>query len=612
MKKAILSVLAVIASISNGALAADGLELTFQQAKSQLNSGDFDQALSSFDRCLKQNSNCLQARWYKAAILGKMGDYARARDEFSNLLVQAPDNAALYRARAGMYLFLQQYDKALNDCNKSISLNPNDGKAYDFRGAAHLHLGMTDKAEEDKQKALELDSASVNVMENSKLPMYGTKQTTEVASANQTAVAAKLAMVQSSEAASAMSAGDFNQAWTLFNKILKVEPGNLEYKRNRAICLARLGRHQEAIEDLTILIKQNGSMAELYALRAESYQALNRNKEALNDLDKAIKLDARLAAPHKIKARILLAARQPDQALSELEQAIRLAPRNSELYQQSAEIYLSKSDLKKATQYFSQSLVLNPANSASYLGRALCYERNKQFKYALDDYGNAIRFQNQKNQDNKAVEGRMRSAFELKQYARVIEDANGLLASKPANEEALLLMRARSYEALNSKEKCLQDLNAIIKKNPGNLEAVKERSRITLSEPSGHLDQAANNQALEDLNKLLAGDRNNQALLLKRMQLLKNLSRPEQIIEDAGRLLSLNANSEVALESRAQAYMVLARYQEAEADLSTLLRSKPNANYFKLRAACLQKLGKESLAVRDLEMATDLEKKIGK
>jgi tetratricopeptide (TPR) repeat protein len=83
------------------------------------------------------------------------------------------------------------------------------------------------------------------------------------------------------------------EALPWFERVLELAPGHLTTRLHRALTLARLGRHSEAVADLD-LVESVGhrKLIILYVKRAESLRALGRHAEAERDWTRALSEDA--------------------------------------------------------------------------------------------------------------------------------------------------------------------------------------------------------------------------------------------------------------------------------------------------------------------------------
>ncbi|MFL5350083.1 MAG: tetratricopeptide repeat protein [Hyalangium sp.] len=82
------------------------------------------------------------------------------------------------------------------------------------------------------------------------------------------------------------------EALPWFDRVLEIAPGHLTTRLQRALTLARVGRHAEAVEDFnTVESVGHRKLIILYAKRAESLWALDRHAEAERDWTQALAQD---------------------------------------------------------------------------------------------------------------------------------------------------------------------------------------------------------------------------------------------------------------------------------------------------------------------------------
>jgi tetratricopeptide (TPR) repeat protein len=82
------------------------------------------------------------------------------------------------------------------------------------------------------------------------------------------------------------------EALPWFDRVLALAPGHLTTRLHRALTLARLGRHAEAVEDFnTVESVGHRKLVILYAKRAESLCALGRHAESERDWTRALEED---------------------------------------------------------------------------------------------------------------------------------------------------------------------------------------------------------------------------------------------------------------------------------------------------------------------------------
>jgi tetratricopeptide (TPR) repeat protein len=82
------------------------------------------------------------------------------------------------------------------------------------------------------------------------------------------------------------------EALPWFDRVLELAPGHLTTRLHRALTLARLGRHAEAVADFnTVEFVGHRKLLILYAKRAESLRALGQHAEAERDWTRALSED---------------------------------------------------------------------------------------------------------------------------------------------------------------------------------------------------------------------------------------------------------------------------------------------------------------------------------
>lgn len=82
------------------------------------------------------------------------------------------------------------------------------------------------------------------------------------------------------------------EALEWFDRVLELAPGHLTTRLHRALTLARVGRHAEAVADFgTVEAVGHRKLIILYAKRAESLRALGRHAQAERDWTRALDED---------------------------------------------------------------------------------------------------------------------------------------------------------------------------------------------------------------------------------------------------------------------------------------------------------------------------------
>lgn len=84
------------------------------------------------------------------------GEYDQAISEFNKALEINPKDSGAYKNRGAAYMNKRQYDQAISDYTKALEINPKDAEAYNIRGRAYYFKGEYEKSWEDLNKAEDL------------------------------------------------------------------------------------------------------------------------------------------------------------------------------------------------------------------------------------------------------------------------------------------------------------------------------------------------------------------------------------------------------------------------------------------------------------------------
>jgi tetratricopeptide (TPR) repeat protein len=84
------------------------------------------------------------------------GEYDKAISEFNKALEINPKDSGAYKNRGAAYMNKGQYDQTISDCTKALEISPKDAEVYNIRGRAYYFKGKYEKSWEDLNKAEDL------------------------------------------------------------------------------------------------------------------------------------------------------------------------------------------------------------------------------------------------------------------------------------------------------------------------------------------------------------------------------------------------------------------------------------------------------------------------
>ena len=233
-----------------------------------------------------------------------------------------------------------------------------------------------------------------------------------------------------------LSNGAYDEAITVFKKLISREPSSFEAQSNLAYAYLGAGRYQNAVTEYTKAISMSPRTAICWQNRGFAYDKLGKRGKAIEDIHHSIELD-----PSNMDARMNLAAfhedaKSYDRAIAEYEAVIKIdGAHHAEAYTNAARCMLEKGNVKGAKKYLDDALAMN-SNSAEahYQLGNLYWKKEKKTEDALKEYKTAT-----------ILESNNASYYE--NWALLLEDLN------------------RKEEAVDTWKKCMIYLNEALKKD---------------------------------------------------------------------------------------------------------------------------------------------------
>jgi tetratricopeptide (TPR) repeat protein len=210
-----------------------------------------------------------------------------------------------------------------------------------------------------------------------------------------------------------LSNGAYNEAITVFRKVVSKEPSNFEAQSNLAFAYLSGGRYPNAVTEYKKALGLNPKSALCWENLGFAYEKLGKRNYAIEAIHKSIELD-----PSNIDARMNMAAfyedaKMYDKAVSEYEAVIHIdGQHHGEAYSNIARCMLEKGNVAGAKKYLNDAIVTNPANADAHwqLGNIYWKKEGKK-EDALNEYKTAV-----------SIESSTPDFYE--NYALLLEDLN--------------------------------------------------------------------------------------------------------------------------------------------------------------------------------------------
>jgi tetratricopeptide (TPR) repeat protein len=225
--------------------------------------GDLPNALQAMDEAVRRDATSPYARFSRAAVLGKMGQFRKAVEDYNSIIAAQPDNATLYDALMGRSLAFEgllDFAHAIEDIDACIKLKPKDPLAYNTRGIYSAERGDTPQAIEDFSRLLQLVPEHVPGLTN--------------------------------RGRAWRVRGDFARSMADLEQALRLKPDHVPALMQRGQTFLLMGNHDEAAEaDFSAAVAATPKDPYAWRYRALSEYSLGRFDQVVSDVDQLITLE---------------------------------------------------------------------------------------------------------------------------------------------------------------------------------------------------------------------------------------------------------------------------------------------------------------------------------
>ncbi|KAI8923467.1 hypothetical protein BC831DRAFT_470816 [Entophlyctis helioformis] len=388
--------------------------------------------------------------------------------------------------------------------------------------------------------------------------------------------------------------GRFNQAMDDLDRAIQYDPFNSDALWHRHQLYLRQNEVESALRDLDNITENNKVHLGAFQTKARIYQALGIIKLAIVNYSAVIRLKPEDADGYYNRACLFEAENEMVYANEDFRMVRQLDPTNEHAIYNLAIYSFQKQLWEDAIQAFSKLIVLNPENAQGHLFRGRAYASIAKFEEALDDITAAIRIL-----PNRAQYFFHRGCLlRDRNPSRAIQDLSvSILLDDTIGNCDAFYQRAKLYDKLKCHDLAIADYVSVIELDP-------TKSRAYLNLGILHMRYFGEyDRALYCLNKSIANDPINLQAYLCRGELYQMLHKETlQEIADLTMPSSRHKTRHVNREHLASSYV-----DKAIKDYSRAIHLSPK-NYllFLYRGRLLLKQGLMAEATMDFHAAFDL------
>jgi tetratricopeptide (TPR) repeat protein len=420
--------------------------------------GDWADVIRRADETLATTPAFHEVRRMKACGLIESGQPAKARDEFSRAIADAPPgtNGNYWTERARSHLLLGDPDAAIADTEQALAISEADFLALFLQGEAHL-------VRQDGAAALGCFSTLASrspgdvVLHEKKgvaLTMLG--RIDQAASEFDQALAVEPDRPQSLFflAMGLRHSGKHAEALERLNAAARSAPRHPPLLWERARLLAELNAPDESLAQLNQLLELVPDLPDALRLRAALHENRRDFPMAEVDLNRLVKLFPDAIEPFWRRARMWTLAGNDELAGEDLQRAITRQPEHAGMIEAWRELAraekLHREEQDEAAIAVLDALLANdPANHPARFLRGACYWYDGQFVEAEEEYSTLIETAEQAGEPQRellhsALSARGQVLAETGEYERAIEDLTRVIDGDGGNPSPLAAAYSRS------------------------------------------------------------------------------------------------------------------------------------------------------------------------
>lgn len=189
-----------------------------------------------------------------------------------------------------------------------------------------------------------------------------------------------------------------DEAFNMFDYIVKTYPGSYKATMGRANLFARKGQYEEALKDYNTAITGRPELYEVYVNRAITYSIMKQFDKALEDYNKAIQYMPNNLQIYQNRGIAHLEVGNINEAIQDFSIVLQSQPTNIRIHFMKALAHHRSGNFDEAINEYSTVLQLSPKYGDAAHNRAICYESKGNYKPAYQDVLLAQQLGKQENQ----------------------------------------------------------------------------------------------------------------------------------------------------------------------------------------------------------------------
>jgi len=360
---------------------------TFQRAIAHHQRGALAEAVALYQELLAKNPR------HAGAIhgLGTIASHQKQHENAIKLIGLAisieANNYTYHHNEGSAYQAIDQLKRAIESYTRALQLNPNSPLTWYNRGVAHLELDNPTQAASDFNETIRLAPAHSQAffnlgnchrtLKNPELALKAYDQAIKLDPADLPARVSQAAILQDLR--------EFDRALQAYDEIIRLSP-SAETLCNRGVCLQKVGRQAEAIEDFKRAIAIHPTLAEAFCNLGIAHRNLGDLSAALSAYDRAIEIAPFMVEAHCNKGVALKEAGLIEQSIFTLQRAASIAPNHPETHGNLGVALQKAKQFGSAIASYTRAIELKPDYVDAHYNLALLHQELNQLESALQGF----------------------------------------------------------------------------------------------------------------------------------------------------------------------------------------------------------------------------------
>jgi tetratricopeptide (TPR) repeat protein len=308
----------------------------------------------------------------------------KAEKSFNKALEYAPNSSDAFRGKGLIAFYNNQFDNAIDCFSNSIKYNSSpSNSSWRFLANSYENRGDKNNKQGLKQSAVSDYEQSINIF-----PVCN--------------IFVKLADCYH-------ELSKFNDELAAYDKVINLNPDNIDYYERRADLYLKQGNYNLAINDYNIILKKDTTYLKGYEKRSEAFFKQKNYNSALEDCNSVLSIEPKnaIALYHCCliyiemknfkEARLNLELAKNYSSIKDLNGKINnalksLNSKESSYYEQLGDNYLLQNKSTSAIDAFSNAIKVTPTNSKLHFKLGNVYNEKNNMELAKANYQLALKW----------------------------------------------------------------------------------------------------------------------------------------------------------------------------------------------------------------------------